>query len=247
MKVALISNYPIADNAKWKRELALKLRHQNIELVIIYGRSSFLAHINSFFFRRKFRQKIYTPYSSKKFAKVDKKNFIQKIYNNYLFFRNNNFKTFTFLNINSDKAIATLKSLECDYYITALDQILSKKFVEAIPNILNIHYGKLPDIKGTSSSEWTLFETGELYITLHFIDNGIDTGEIVQVKKIDLKDFDFNAVRMQIQKVIPDMYIKFIKEPKTASNKSSDNRGGKLYTYMHRDIKKILFDKLNHR
>ncbi len=245
MKVALISNYPIADNVEWKRELALKLKEQNIELTIVYGRRSFFAHVRSFFFRRKFSQALHLQSHGQNFSNIQKTNSVKKIHNNYLFFKKNKFKTFAFPDVNSDKAITKLKSLQCDYHITALDQILSKKFVKAIPNILNIHYGKLPDIKGTSSSEWTLFETGELYITLHYIDAGIDTGKIIQIKKIDVENADLNAIRKQIQNEIPNMYFNFLTEAKTFYKGNANNITGKLYTYMHREIKMILHNKLN--
>lgn len=54
--------------------------------------------------------------------------------------------------------------------------------------IINCHMGVLPRYKGMDLPEWCILENApeELGITLHFMDKGIDTGQILKVVKIPL-------------------------------------------------------------
>lgn len=49
---------------------------------------------------------------------------------------------------------------------------------------LNAHMGVLPRYRGMNVLEWALLEGGEAGITVHFVDPGVDTGDIVYVEAI---------------------------------------------------------------
>lgn len=70
-------------------------------------------------------------------------------------------------------------------------------------NYFNVHFSKLPSYKGMYTSVWPLLnneqETG---VTLHKIDSGIDTGDIIAQKKIRISDEDRAR----------DLYIKYLKK-----------------------------------
>ncbi len=92
-------------------------------------------------------------------------------------------------NINTDSAIREIKRLKPDLIIlVAYGQILSKKILE-IPTLgcLNIHPSLLPKYKGPAPINWTLIkgeeETG---ITFLFMNEKIDTGDIIFQKKISI-------------------------------------------------------------
>jgi methionyl-tRNA formyltransferase len=51
---------------------------------------------------------------------------------------------------------------------------------------LNAHMGVLPQYRGMNVLEWALLEGGEAGITVHFVDPGVDTGDIVSVEAIPL-------------------------------------------------------------
>ncbi len=59
---------------------------------------------------------------------------------------------------------------------------------QAGDGIINCHMGILPKYKGMDLPEWCILEneTEELGITLHFMDKGIDTGDILKKIKIPL-------------------------------------------------------------
>lgn len=58
--------------------------------------------------------------------------------------------------------------------------------------IINCHMGILPRYKGMDLPEWCLLEdrADELGITLHFMDSGIDTGDILKTVNLPFKKFD---------------------------------------------------------
>jgi len=77
---------------------------------------------------------------------------------------------------------------EYDYFITAWWPRIMKKELFSIPRYgtLNLHPGLLPYNRGKHSSFWNLIEETPYGVTLHFVDAGIDTGDIVfqtEIKK----------------------------------------------------------------
>ncbi|MFB3818856.1 MAG: formyltransferase family protein [Candidatus Methylomirabilales bacterium] len=49
---------------------------------------------------------------------------------------------------------------------------------------LNAHMGVLPRYRGMNVLEWALLEGGEAGISVHFVDPGVDTGDIVYVEAL---------------------------------------------------------------
>lgn len=61
-----------------------------------------------------------------------------------------------------------------------------------VPQIgtLNAHQGELPRFRGMNVIEWALVERCPPTITVHFVDPGVDTGDIVAMEKIPVKAGD---------------------------------------------------------
>ena len=119
------------------------------------------------------------------------------------------------LKVATEKGVA-IKSLnevygcKIDYFISLeFDQIVRpEKF--STENLYNIHFSKLPEYKGMYTSVWPiLFGDKETGVTLHKIDRGIDTGDIVAHKVFELAKSD----RSQ------DCYRKYIENSKQLLSK----------------------------
>src|SRR5579871_6443023 len=84
--------------------------------------------------------------------------------------------------LNHDDTRATLMSLEPDLLVRVSGGVLSKKIFN-VPRLatLNIHHGMAPMIRGVWSIPWALIENRKEWIgaTVHFIDEGIDTGKVL--------------------------------------------------------------------
>lgn len=82
--------------------------------------------------------------------------------------------------INGAAALDALGRANVDLVVYAGGGILRKPFLEAARRrVLNPHCGPLPEIRGMNAIEWAVLLRCEPGITLHYIDEGIDTGAII--------------------------------------------------------------------
>ncbi len=81
---------------------------------------------------------------------------------------------------NSPQAVAQLKQWSPDVAIFTGGNILRSEILK-VPRlgVVNSHLARLPEIRGMSSPEWSILCDVPLGITIHFMDNGIDTGPIL--------------------------------------------------------------------
>ena len=134
----------------------------------------------------KFRN-VFLPSQNNRFA--DETAFIET------YLRDNNISTRTTrmacqqLKINSSKvkslnSAAALKALarsRADLIVYAGGGILKSDFIRAAPfGVLNAHSGPLPFFRGMNCLEWTLLHDVKPEVTVHLIDQGIDTGPILK-------------------------------------------------------------------
>ena len=96
-------------------------------------------------------------------------------------------------NINSDEFLKSISNHECDLYISmSFDQIFKNKIL-SLPKlgIINCHAGKLPFYRGRNILNWVLInDEKEFGITVHYVDEGIDTGDIIIQELFPINDND---------------------------------------------------------
>jgi len=84
--------------------------------------------------------------------------------------------------LNHDNTRAELLRLKPDLIVRVSGGVLNKK-IFSVPRLatLNIHHGVAPKIRGVWSIPWALIEDRKDWIgaTVHFIDEGIDTGGVL--------------------------------------------------------------------
>lgn len=103
----------------------------------------------------------------------------------------NNIKVFQPVKIRTD--YEELKKLDIDLIVTcAYGQIIPKEILD-MPKYgcINVHASILPKYRGSAPIQWALFngdkETG---VTIMYMDEGMDTGDIIDIKKINIEDTD---------------------------------------------------------
>ena len=83
---------------------------------------------------------------------------------------------------NAPDFLKTITDLQPNLNLSvSYDQILRQEIIDSAPmGFVNFHAGKLPWYRGRSVLNWTLIngET-EIGLTAHFVDEGIDTGDII--------------------------------------------------------------------
>ena len=68
--------------------------------------------------------------------------------------------------------------------------ILREDLLEKINyNAINIHSSLLPKNRGPNPIQWAILIDKKTGLTIHFIDDGIDTGDIIFQKEVNI-DFD---------------------------------------------------------
>ena len=100
---------------------------------------------------------------------------------------------FKYKNVNSNEFISIVKKYNCDLFVSmSFDQIFKSTIIN-LPKFktINCHAGKLPFYRGRSILNWALInDEKEFGITAHFVDEGIDTGDIILQKCFPISDQD---------------------------------------------------------
>ncbi len=98
-----------------------------------------------------------------------------------------------FKNINAVEAIEKLRKYKCDLFVSmSFNQIFRKQIINLCQyKIINCHAGKLPYYRGRNVLNWVLInDEKEFGITVHYVDEGIDTGDIINQKTFPIKNED---------------------------------------------------------
>ncbi|MEO2281125.1 methionyl-tRNA formyltransferase [Pseudoalteromonas pernae] len=85
--------------------------------------------------------------------------------------------------VNSPDFIEQVKAFEADIFVSmSFNQILKEAIISVPPRgFINCHAGALPFYRGRNPLNWALINGEERFgITVHYIDEGIDTGDIIE-------------------------------------------------------------------
>lgn len=100
--------------------------------------------------------------------------------------KNNNIPVLIEKNVNNINFIENIKKYNIDLNVSmSFDQIIKKELFTLAPKgFINCHAGSLPFYRGRNVLNWVLINgEKEFGITVHYIDEGIDTGDIILQKK----------------------------------------------------------------
>lgn len=103
-------------------------------------------------------------------------------------------------NINSQNFINTIQKYNCDIFVSmSFNQIFKEPLISIPPlKTINCHAGKLPQYRGRNVLNWVLInDEKEFGITVHFVDEGIDTGDIIIQKTFKITDQDDYSTLLQ--------------------------------------------------
>ena len=82
-------------------------------------------------------------------------------------------------------------------------RILSEKFIEEYENkIINLHPSLLPKYPGLNTHE-KIIKNKEIYhgATVHFVDSGLDTGQIIGFSKFEVKNYDLELLEQKVHEL----------------------------------------------
>lgn len=103
--------------------------------------------------------------------------------------------------VNSPEFIEKAKEYECDLFVSmSFNQIFRNEIIN-LPrlNTINCHAGKLPFYRGRNVLNWALInDENEFGITVHFVDEGIDTGDIILQETYPITDNDTYGTLLEV-------------------------------------------------
>lgn len=119
-------------------------------------------------------------------------------------------------NINAEEFLEKLSSYKSDLFVSmSFNQIFREKIRNIPPlSIINCHAGKLPYYRGRNILNWALInDEKEFGITVHYVDDGIDTGDIILQRTYPITDSDnYNTLLDVAYTECPDILYEAIKQ-----------------------------------
>ena len=103
-------------------------------------------------------------------------------------------------NVNAADFLKTVKDFNCDLLVSmSFDQIFKKEILNLCPlGIINCHAGLLPFYRGRNILNWALInDEKEFGVTVHHVDEGVDTGDIILQSHLTITDDDTYASLLQ--------------------------------------------------
>ena len=103
-------------------------------------------------------------------------------------------------NVNTPEAQAEYERFGADLFVSmSFNQIFKSEFINLPPlKTINCHAGKLPFYRGRNILNWVLInDEPEFGITVHYVDEGIDTGDIILQKTYPITDEDSYATLLE--------------------------------------------------
>lgn len=148
------------------------------------------------------------------------------------------------------EAVAAVQGLAPDLLVHAGAGILRRALL-AIPRLgtLNAHMGILPRYRGMNVAEWARLEGNPVGCTVHLVNAGIDTGEIVAVHEVDTAAVRsvaaLRAVVDEAQIALLGKVVRFVVETGSIPHpRAQAPEEGRQYFEMHPDLKRVLEAKL---
>lgn len=89
-------------------------------------------------------------------------------------------------NHNVDACAELLRARAPELLVLGGTRILRERIFGLAKHTLNAHPGLLPEVRGSASVAWAIETDVQIGCTCHFIDTGVDTGEIVSRELIEV-------------------------------------------------------------
>ncbi|MGH7647384.1 MAG: formyltransferase family protein, partial [Gemmatimonadaceae bacterium] len=91
-----------------------------------------------------------------------------------------------FTSLDDPADMAALRGLDADVFVCAGFGIVRPAML-ALPRLgtLNVHMGMLPLMRGMNVAEWSAFSGVPVGCTVHVVDPGVDTGDMILFRSVD--------------------------------------------------------------
>jgi folate-dependent phosphoribosylglycinamide formyltransferase PurN len=158
--------------------------------------------------------------------------------------------------LTSNKVIDLLTSLKIDLILSLIAEILNEEFIKTSRyGVVSSHGGVLPSYRGVDCTKWAILnnDNNQVGVTTQLIDQGVDTGEIIDIHTIDLTI----ARPCKVSDLSREIFYKYklpsfvnvvrmlIKNGRIDARKQNA-LDGRQYFSMHYKLCEVVEKKLNH-
>ena len=123
------------------------------------------------------------------------------------------FSFYSFKSLKDEALSYFLSDKKYDFCIQGGTGILKKNIIQQFKiGILNFHPGDLPFYRGCSAPEWQVYENKPVISTVHLVDDGIDTGNIIAKKILEIHTESYEELRASIYPQTAKFVVEVVKE-----------------------------------
>ncbi len=165
------------------------------------------------------------------------------------------------LSINSKEVNEILENFRNENFLISNKEIVKQHVINLPIDIIHIHPGFLPFIKGADSSLWGPFKRDKIGGSCFYINENIDDGEIILRKEINLPKFDvanlqskeldhiykiwFSFIDPMLRCFILNLTISnFVKKKNSKEKSTKIEENGKYFSFMNKNDKETVFSKI---
>tara|TARA_B110000263_G_C15280712_1_gene498211 strand:+ start:1092 stop:1685 length:594 start_codon:yes stop_codon:yes gene_type:complete len=139
--------------------------------------------------------------------------------NKVLFLGDKDSSLISWLKKNGESVLNTTEEITKEYILSnqidlivsyGYHHILRKDILDLLPNkSINLHISFLPWNRGADPNFWSFVDQTPKGVSIHFLDEGIDTGDIIAQKelKFDLNDETLASTYEKLHKSIKELFI----------------------------------------
>ena len=130
------------------------------------------------------------------------------------------------IKVNSDEFYEMAQKYNCDLFVSMSYNQIFRERIYSLPKYktINCHAGKLPFYRGRNILNWALInDEKEFGITVHYVNDGIDTGNIIVQQAYPITDADdYNTLLEVAYKECPKLLYQAIKKIQSGDLSSID-------------------------
>lgn len=149
---------------------------------------------------------------------------------------------------NSPASVEIVRKLRPDVIVLRGCGIIKKPILE-IPTkgTINPHYALLPAFRGMDVTEWAALLGAPVAVSVHYVDEGVDTGAVLAERRIPVEPGDtLGGLRDKSAAAAVDMLVEVVGqlEADTTRPVSHQKDEGRQYFVMHPRLRKLANERL---
>jgi methionyl-tRNA formyltransferase len=154
-------------------------------------------------------------------------------------------------NLRNQATVEQIKALQPDIGVSAFfGHILQPEIIDSFPRgIVNVHPAYLPYNRGAYPNVWSIVDQTPAGATIHYIDKGVDTGDIIDRTQVEIEPNDtgeslYKKLESACTELFTDTWSTITQSPGKVVASTQDSAEGSMHRVRDtEDIDRIDLDK----